>query len=143
MHPVDEIDQQADEHPDDQPDPGVPGQRAHQGTRQEITPIGPVNQMPGALNGRWTSGCVIRMTRTPAETTAKAKRVPIEVSSPAMLIGMVAGRDHHDQARDDRRDPGRTEAGVDLGDGRAAAGRRGPSNRRSAAGSGASPGSPS
>src|SRR5262249_51719637 len=55
----------------------------------QSTPIGPVNQMAGALNGRSTSGCVIRITRTPAETTAKAKRVPIEVSPPATLIGVV------------------------------------------------------
>ena len=54
-----------------------------------ITPIGAVNQTSGALNGRSTSGCVIRRTRTPALTTAKAKRVPIEVSSPAMWIGMT------------------------------------------------------
>ena len=29
-------------------------------TSEEITPIGPVNQMSGALNGRSTSGWVIR-----------------------------------------------------------------------------------
>ena len=83
----------------------------------QMTPIGPVNQMNGALNGRSTSGCVIRMTRTPAETTAKANRVPIDVSSPAMLIGMRRRGDHHDHAGDDRRDPGRAEPGMDLGDG--------------------------
>ena len=65
-----------------------PGSVAIKATAQ-ITPIGPVNQMNGALNGRSTSGCMIRRVTTPAETTAKANRVPIEVSSPAMPMGMV------------------------------------------------------
>ena len=60
MHAVDEVDHQADRHPDDQPDPGVERAGWPSGGPSEITPIGAVNQTSGALNGRSTSGCVIR-----------------------------------------------------------------------------------
>ena len=62
---VEEVDHQADRHPDDQPDPGVARQAVTIRQTEEITPSGAVNQTTGVLNGRSTSGCVIRRTSTP------------------------------------------------------------------------------
>ena len=54
--------------------------------------MGPVNQMRGGPERPLDLGLGDPQERTPAETTAKANRVPIEVSSPAILIGMTPRR---------------------------------------------------
>src|ERR1700740_3034179 len=41
----------------------------------------------GVLNGRFSSGCVLRITQTPALTSTKASRVPTLVISSSTLSG--------------------------------------------------------
>lgn len=56
--------------------------------KHAMAPAGATNQYMGVLNGRFKFGCVQRRIGIPMHTSTKARRVPIDTSSPTKLIGI-------------------------------------------------------
>lgn len=61
-------------------------------TRQIKAPNAGKKGTHGVLNGRGSSGLVLRSTIIPTQTIANASRVPIDTNSPKRLIGKTPAK---------------------------------------------------
>ena len=126
---VQEVDDDADDHPDAEPQPGLGRQVQHQPERGEHRRGSGSNGTHGVRKARCRSGRVRRRTITPIATTTKAKSVPMFTSVGQLVDAGEARDDRDDHAEQDRRAVRASGTAGGRGEEPRAAVRRGSSRR--------------